>query len=122
MSTERCSAHRGTKTPAPKAHCSARVGLVLLAASALGLGPVGLTGCGSEQIAQAQTAIEAARDVAAVAEPCLVASMAVELERCGEDLECKDTVMQSYRPMADALDMLHAAWCAISPDTEGCEK
>lgn len=122
MSTERCSAHRGAKTPAPKAHSSARVGLVLLAASALGLGSVGLTGCGSEQIAQAQTAIEAARDVAAVAEPCLVAAQAVELERCEGDAECKQAVFAAFRPMADALDLLHDAWCAISPDSEGCEK
>lgn len=96
-------------------HLAAR--LVLVAVSV-----VGLTGCGSEQIAQAQTAIEAARDVAAIAEPCLVAAQSVELERCGEDRECKAAVIESFRPMADALDLLKAAWCKLSPASEGCEQ
>ena len=107
--------------PTPKARAGARVGFVLLACSALGLGAVGLTGCGSQQIADAQSAIEAARDVAAIAEPCLVAAQSVELERCGDDRECKAAVIESFRPMADALDMLKEAWCKLAPASEGCE-
>lgn len=112
------AALRAAATRLAKFSPTANVGLVLLALAA----GSGLTACGSQQIADAQTAIEAARDVAAIAEPCLVASMNVELERCEGDIECKDAVIQSYRPMADALDMLHNAWCALSPDSEGCEK
>lgn len=110
------------KIPTPRARAGARVGLVLLACSALGPGAVGLTGCGSQQIADAQSAIEAARDVAAIAEPCLVAAQSVELEKCGEDRECKAAVIESFRPMADALDLLKAAWCRISTASEGCEE
>lgn len=76
-----------------------------------------LTGCGGGQ-ELAQYA-EAGRDLAVVAEPCLVAVKDEAIARC-EDEECRRQVVDRFAPIADALDLMHSTWCAVSPESEGC--
>jgi len=65
---------------------------------------------------------EASRDVLAVAEPCLVGLQKVELDACAGSQTCEDAARERWRPVADALDVLHAAWCALAPESEGCSR
>lgn len=79
---------------------------------------VGLTGCGSAE--RVTRYAEASRDVLAVAEPCLVEVQRAELRTCEGVTECEALVRQRWAPIATALDVLHEAWCALSPESEGC--
>lgn len=84
---------------------------------------VPLAGCGAGQ--QFAAYAEATRDVIAVAEPCLVAAKTVEVQACEQapnvDL-CRMQVNAQWEPVALALDLVHHAWCAIQPDSEGCAR
>jgi hypothetical protein len=87
---------------------------LLLTVAALG----GLTSCGGAQ--QVTRLAEAARDVAVVAEPCLVEVQRAELRTCEGEAGCEGMVRQRWAPVAAALDVLHDAWCGLSPESEGC--
>jgi hypothetical protein len=67
-----------------------------------------------------QKGLMGARDVAAKAEPLFVASKRAEEQGCAEDAACLARVRADWARVADALDAMHAAWCALSPDSEGC--
>jgi hypothetical protein len=102
------SAYRLAVPPSPASP------LLVVAAGAL----AGLTGCGAtEHVARYA---EASRDVLAVAEPCLVEVQRAELRTCAGIAECETLVRQRWAPIATALDVLHEAWCALSPESEGC--
>lgn len=77
------------------------------------------TGCAGAQ-EQLRGGLEAARDVVAVAEPCMAAEHDRELMSCNGDATCESTVRAHWAPIADALDAFHAAWCTLAPDSEGC--
>lgn len=81
---------------------------------------LGLLGCGASS--EVSHALHSARDVAIVAESCSVAAKGVQDAACKGDVECLARVRGHYAPIADALDTFHAAWCALSPASEGCEK
>lgn len=78
---------------------------------------VAATGCGGAQ--ELAKYAEAGRDLAVVAEPCLVAAKDEAIARC-EDEECRREVVDRFAPIADALDVMHETWCTVSPESEGC--
>lgn len=89
--------------------------LIALAGAAAGL----TTGCGGGQ--ELAKYAEAGRDIAARAEPCLVAQKAMDESQCGTDAACLATVHETYGKLADALDLMHSTWCKVSPTSEGCK-
>jgi hypothetical protein len=84
---------------------------------AVGLGASSTACAGTQRIAELA---EASRDVIAVAEPCLVAAQRVELRVCEGSPECEAKVRARWSPIASALDVVHEAWCSVSPSSEGC--
>lgn len=78
-----------------------------------------LAGCAGQK-AQLESALEATRDIAAVAHPCLVAQQEQLVEQC-QDEACKAKVRESFEPIADAFEVLHELWCGLSPESEGCK-
>jgi hypothetical protein len=84
---------------------------------AVGLGASSTACAGTQRIAELA---EASRDVIAVAEPCLVAAQRVELRACEGSPECEAKVKERWAPIALALDVVHEAWCSVSPSSEGC--
>ena len=66
-------------------------------------------------------AMQSARDVAVIAEPCLVAQKKRELDECGGVAACVESTEARWSSVADALDGLHAFWCGLSPQSEGCK-
>lgn len=78
-----------------------------------------LAGCGAQK-AQLESALEAARDVSAVAHPCLVAQQEQAIEQCADEA-CKAKVRESFEPIAKAFDLLNELWCGLSPESEGCK-
>lgn len=82
-----------------------------------------LAGCGAGQHFVAYA--EATRDVLEVAEPCLIAAKERDIASCANapnvDL-CESQAHAQWEPVAVALDVVHAAWCAIQGDSEGCAK
>jgi hypothetical protein len=76
-----------------------------------------LQGCGGTQ--DLAKYAEAGRDLAQAAEPCLVAQKDAALAQC-QDAPCRDQVYQAFSPIADALDLMHKAWCRVAPNAEGC--
>lgn len=101
------------KTPRPPPGAA---GLLLLLAALGGAA----TGCGGSLQQDLQLYAEKSRDVLAAAEPCLVAQKEVATAGCKGDAACVAKVAEVYRPIADALDMIHHAWCRLSPKSEGC--
>lgn len=101
---------------APKGDTGAAPPAVLLVAM---FAAASQAACTPQQMEQARTGLEAARDIAAVAEPCVAAARDVEIARCESD-ECRRKVVDSYAPLADAFAAFHAAWCSLSPESEGC--
>lgn len=102
---------RTAKTPAPKAHSSARVGLVLLAASALGLGSVGLSlgGCGTPRAMAVQGATYAS-DVADEAAPIIEEKCVIEMQDLEQDsVEARGAVCDVAVPLNDSLALAIAA-------------
>lgn len=85
----------------------------------LGL-PTAAIGCTPRDVDRIQSAAEAARDVAVIAEPCFVDARDRMLAACEGSAKCEAEVRKGYEPIADAFDAFHAAWCALSPDSEGC--
>lgn len=81
---------------------------------------VSQTACTGGQVEQLRTAVEAARDVAVIAEPCAALSREQMLKGCEGDEACKAKVEEAYKPIATALDTFHDAWCSLSPSSEGC--
>lgn len=82
-----------------------------------------LAGCVQHK-AELARAMEGARDVVAVAAPCLASVKAAELEACASRPEAEACVVEArarWAKLADALDAFHAAWCLLSPESEGCE-
>ncbi len=77
-------------------------------------------GCNAEQLKAAQTAAEAGRDIATAAEPCFVDHRDRMLAVCADDKACQQKVNDAYKPIADAFDAFHTAWCIVSPKSEGC--
>jgi len=80
-------------------------------------------GCGAG--AQVAAGLEGARDVIAVAEPCLVAAKERDLASCANAPNvalCESQAQAAWEPIAVALDAFHAAWCSLSPSSEGCAK
>lgn len=80
-----------------------------------------ISGCAAQR-SQLEEGLHAARDVAEVAKPCLVAAQDMAEARCAGDARCIDGVRESFEPSAKALNLFHTLWCGISPDSEGCEK
>ena len=85
------------------------------------LAALALAACGA--VARVPEAIEAARDVATVAEPCLVAEQSREYNACplgpaGDS--CRAAVVTQWAPVKSAFERLHALWCEVSPSSEGC--
>jgi hypothetical protein len=78
-------------------------------------------GCNAHQAEQVRTAVEASRDVAAIAEPCLVALKEKQLSDCAGDAACEAEVRRWYSPVADAFDSFRRAWCTLAPQSEGCQ-
>lgn len=76
--------------------------------------------CTGKQVEQLRTAVEAARDVAVIAEPCAARSREQMLKGCDGDAACAAKVEEAYEPIATALNAFHDAWCALSPQSEGC--
>ena len=64
--------------------------------------------------------LSGARDVATKAEPLFVAAKQAEERACAQDNACLARVRADWARVADAMDALHVAWCALSPDSEGC--
>lgn len=85
----------------------------------LATGAAGTLGCGAS-MRDVESAIEASRDVAAIAEPCLVAARQREEKMCGGEAECIEAVRAAFAPAANAFDAMHRAWCLLSPHSEGC--
>ncbi len=83
-------------------------------------GAAGALGCGAS-MRDVESAIEASRDVAAIAEPCLVAAKQREEQMCGGEAECIESVRAAFAPAAHAFDAMHRAWCLLSPQSEGCQ-
>lgn len=76
--------------------------------------------CGSsDAVRKVESVAHAARDVAVIAESCSFAAKEQAMAKCSTD-DCRASVLRTYKPVADALDAFHAAWCALSPDSEGC--
>ena len=94
------------------------VGAWVAFACLLGLLLVVLTGCGAGQ--DVARYAEATRDVLEVAEPCLMEAKARDVEACKGDATCENLVQSKWEPVAFALDLVHAAWCGLSPTSEGC--
>lgn len=78
-------------------------------------------GCSAHQAEQVRTAVEASRDVAAIAEPCLFATKEKQLSDCAGDAACEAEVRRRYSQVADAFDAFRRAWCALAPQSEGCQ-
>lgn len=78
-----------------------------------------LAGCGAS-LQDAAAALNAANTIATEAQPCLVAERQREAAACNGDATCEATVTAHWAPVADAYDALHAGWCALVPDAEGC--
>lgn len=74
-----------------------------------------LVGCGAQE--RITRTVEASRDIITVSEPCLVAQQQGELASCSDDA-CKADVKKRWKPIADALDYVRAAWCEFSPSEE----
>lgn len=64
--------------------------------------------------------LEGARDIAAQAEPCFIATKQAEEQACAQDAQCLARVRAAWSHIADSLDALHAAWCVLAPASEGC--
>jgi hypothetical protein len=80
-----------------------------------------LAGCGaSGPIREVEALAHSARDVAQVAEVCAFNAKEAEMAKCHDD-RCKAEVLARYAPLADMLDKFHAAWCTVSPESEGCK-
>lgn len=79
----------------------------------------GLSGCGLP--AKVESALEASRDVVAIAEPCMRGALSVDLSRCSTP-ECVGSVEQRWAGPMAALDLLRSVWCDLSPESEGCGK
>lgn len=105
------SAFKGSQPPGS---AGSALLLIALAGAAAGLS----TGCGGSQ--ELAKYAEAGRDIAARAEPCLVAQKAMDESQCGTDAACLATVKETYGKLADALDLMHSTWCKVSPQSEGC--
>lgn len=76
--------------------------------------------CKPEQLEAVTAAAEAGRDIAAAAEPCFVDHRDRMLATCAGDKTCEAGVRDAYKPIADAFDAFRAAWCTVSPSSEGC--
>lgn len=76
-----------------------------------------LCGCGST----IPKALESARDVITVSEPCLALEHDADVQRCNSVPKCLETVKAFWAPIANALDLFHVAWCEVSPKSEGCQ-
>jgi hypothetical protein len=77
--------------------------------------------CKPQDLEKIVTAAEAGRDIATAALPYFEAERDKMIAACSGDAECERKVRDAYRPIAEAYDAFHAAWCAVSPDSEGCE-
>lgn len=78
------------------------------------------TGCGAGQ--DVARYAEATRDVLEVAEPCLMEAKLRDVDACAGEPMCEATVQAHWEPVAVALDVVHAAWCSLSPNSEGCAR
>lgn len=76
------------------------------------LGSAGCGGAGAQE--EIRRALEASRDIAAAAEPCLAATKEAELAACAEPT-CEAEIRERYAALADAFDAFRAAWCALVP-------
>ena len=102
--------------PASKPDDKAPPGVAMLAFLAVST----VTACGSGPIREVENLAHSARDVADVAEACSFAAKEAEMSQCIDDT-CKAKVLAKYSVIADALDAFAAAWCAVSPESEGCK-
>lgn len=84
----------------------------------LALGGAG-TGCAA--VEGFKDIAHASRDVLLVAEPCLSAKAMLEEAKCDGDHACVQGVKEKWRPIGDAIDLIHFRWCEIAPTSEGCE-
>ena len=91
--------------------CAAGIGAMVLVSSSCGCVP---------QREAIERGLSGARDLAVVAEPCLVATKAAQEQACATDAACLAEVKAHWSKMADALDAMHDAWCVVSPASEGC--
>lgn len=94
-------------------------GLVTLTVVVLWLSACSGLGCGGAAVRKVEAVAHAARDVAVVAEVCSFEAKERAMADCKTDA-CKADVLRKYAPIADALDAFHAAWCTLSPSSEGC--
>lgn len=92
--------------------CAAGIGAMVLVSSSCGCVP---------QREAIERGLSGARDLAVVAEPCLVATKAAQEQACATDAACLAEVRAHWSRMADALDAMHDAWCVLSPSAEGCD-
>lgn len=106
--------------PPPDDKPKAPPGIATMGLLCMALAFAGCLGLGCGGAAQFEELAHASRDVATVAEPCLVAAKDHEESRCNGDEACVAAVKAKWRPIADALDMMRDAWCSLSPDAEGC--
>jgi hypothetical protein len=84
-----------------------------------------LTGCAGQKN-QLEEALEASRDIAVAAKPCLVAQQDYAETRCEGDAQCIETVRTSFDPIARAYELLEQLWCALAEEgseaKEGCPR
>lgn len=106
--------------PPPAPPGIATMGLVslLIFSSSVAGGMLLALGCGGSA-QKVEDVAHAARDVSVVAEVCSFEAKEQAMAACSDDA-CRAKVLAKYAPIADALDAFHGAWCALSPDSEGC--
>lgn len=96
-------------------------GIVTMSLLVLWLSACAGLGCGGT-VQKVEDVAHAARDVADIAEVCAFNAKEEAMSRCADsDTMCKAKVLAQYAPVADALDAFRAAWCALSPESEGCK-
>lgn len=71
---------------------------------------------------QIRSGLEAARDVASVATPCLESARDLERSACQGNGPCLDRVSAEWLPVESALAVFHRVWCDLAPESEGCEQ
>lgn len=80
-----------------------------------------IKGCGGGS-PNAERLLHSARDVAVFAEACAVETKRARDAQCNGSEACLADVRAQYAPLVDALDAFHFAWCAVSPQSEGCDR
>ena len=78
-------------------------------------------GCAGQKD-QLEQALEASRDIATAAKPCIVAAQDAAEAQCAGDVACIKGVRDGFEPIAKAYELLERVWCGLAAEGSEAKK